>query len=142
MSTEKDEHLHLLRNCELFASIPDEALERIFELCTVETYGPGSIMFRVDDPADKIYIIESGVVEICRGGPDTPSTNTVAYLGERECLGEMAICSRCGQMQGPLPPEHVNCLCWRPTFILEQGKRTLAESESRPFSEIFKERKK
>ena len=36
-------------------------------------------------------------------------------------LGEMAICSRCRLMQGPLPPKHVNCRCW-PIFYFEQGK--------------------
>jgi CRP-like cAMP-binding protein len=90
-SIDRDEFLHFLRQSQLFAFLPDEVLSRFIEESTLESYGPGSVIFRVDDPADKVYVIKSGVVEICRRGPNTPKMETVAYLGERETLGEMAI---------------------------------------------------
>jgi len=91
VSINREEALHFLRQCELFATLSDEALKRVMEECIPETYGPGSVIFSVDDSADKVYIIKSGVVEICRMGPNTRKTDVVAYLGEREALGEMSI---------------------------------------------------
>jgi CRP-like cAMP-binding protein len=88
---DRDEFVHFLRQCQLFSSVPDEALDRVLEACSIETYGPDSEIFRVNDPADKVYIVKSGVVEICRSRPNTPKTYIAAYLGEREPLGEMAI---------------------------------------------------
>lgn len=90
-SFDKDEILHFLRQCQLFANLPDEALAQVIERCTLETYGPGSVIFNIEDPADKVYVIKSGVVEISREGPNTQRMNVVAYLGEREALGEMSI---------------------------------------------------
>lgn len=90
-SINRDEVLHFLRQCQLFASLPDEELDRIMEKCTLETYGPDSIIFDIDNPSDRVYVIKSGVVEICRTGPNTRKTDVVAYLGERETVGEMSI---------------------------------------------------
>ena len=90
-SLKKDEVLHFLRQCQLFASLTDDDLSRVWEKCTLETYGPGSEIFRVNDPSDKVYVIKSGVVEICRADPKSPLIAVVAYLGEQETLGEMSI---------------------------------------------------
>lgn len=90
-SMNREEARHFLNQCELFASLPDESLDRVTEKCAVETHGPGSVIFRVDDPSDKVYIIRAGVVEICRTDPITRKMEIVAYLGEREALGEMSI---------------------------------------------------
>jgi CRP-like cAMP-binding protein len=93
-SMNREECLHFLRQCQLFVSLPDDALGRVVDKCSLETYGPGSVIFHVDDPADKVYVIKSGVVEICRSGPRTIKMDIAAYLGERETLGEMAILTR------------------------------------------------
>lgn len=90
-SINRDEALRSLRQCQLFSPLSDEALHRVIDKCALETYGPGSVIFRVDDPSDKVYVIKSGVVEICRKGPNKPKMDVAAYLGERETLGEMAI---------------------------------------------------
>ena len=90
-SINRKEALHFLRQCQLFASLPDQALHRVIDVSTLETYGPGSVIFRIDDSADKIYVIKSGVVEVCRTGPNTQKMDVVAYLGERETIGEMSI---------------------------------------------------
>ncbi|MBW2058717.1 MAG: cyclic nucleotide-binding domain-containing protein [Deltaproteobacteria bacterium] len=90
-SRKGDELFSFLKQCELFSSLPDRVLARILEKCTFETYGPGSVIFRVGDPADKVYVIRSGVVEICREDRDRAKPEIVAYLGEREILGEMSI---------------------------------------------------
>jgi len=88
---DRKEFRHFLKQSQLFAPVPDECLDRITEKLTLENHGPGSEVFRVDDPADKVYIIKSGVVAICRTDPNTGKEETAAYLGERETLGEMSI---------------------------------------------------
>jgi CRP-like cAMP-binding protein len=90
-SLSRDEILESLRQCQLFASLPDETLDQIVKKCTCQTYGPGSVVFDVEDPSDTVYIIKSGVVEISRTNPTTQESQIVAYLGEREAIGEMAI---------------------------------------------------
>ena len=90
-SLNREEALHFLKQCQLFASLTDEDLNRILEKCTLESYGPGAEIFCANDPSDKIYVIKSGVVEICRTDPNSPLIAVVAYLGERETLGEMSI---------------------------------------------------
>lgn len=87
----KDEVLAFLKQCQLLDSLPDETLGQVVEKCTLETYGPGSVIFDIEDPSDKVYIIKSGVVEISRTGPKIQKMEVVAYLGEREMIGEMAI---------------------------------------------------
>jgi CRP-like cAMP-binding protein len=113
-----NESLHFMKHCQLFASLPDDAIHRIIGKCTLERYGPGSVIFHVDDPADKIYIIKSGVVEICRSHTNTPKNDIVAYLGERETLGEMSILT--GSPRGSLArvPEKAELLAvTRTAFI-------------------------
>jgi CRP-like cAMP-binding protein len=89
--TSGDESLRFLGQCRLFSSLPDDSLRRVVEVSTLKRYGPDSVIFRLDDPADRVYIIKSGVVEICRERPGTSKPEIVAYLGERETMGEMAI---------------------------------------------------
>lgn len=55
----------------------------------LETYWPGSVIFREDEPGDCAYIIERGSVLITRtlGGEQT----VIAELGPGELMGEMAV---------------------------------------------------
>jgi CRP/FNR family cyclic AMP-dependent transcriptional regulator len=90
-SINREETLRFLKQCQLFSSLPDQALHRVMEAMTLESHGPGAVVFQVDDPSDKVYLIKSGVVEICRTGSSTPNVEIAAYLGERETLREMSI---------------------------------------------------
>jgi CRP-like cAMP-binding protein len=99
-----------LRQCELFASLPDEALDRVLETCSVQNHGPGSVIFRPDDPSDRIYIIKSGVVEISRKSPDTGEAEIATYLGERETLGEMSIFTESPRSSMARVPERAELL--------------------------------
>ncbi len=50
---------------------------------------PGEILFREDDPGDRMYLIKSGKIKITKGGGDVEKT--LAYLKEGDFFGEMAI---------------------------------------------------
>jgi len=80
-----------LKNSEIFGSLSTEKLKIILDRGKVETHTPGSTIFRIGDPSDAIYVIKSGVVEICRAKGDHEKMAVVAYLGEGDPIGEMAI---------------------------------------------------
>ncbi|MFQ6078382.1 MAG: cyclic nucleotide-binding domain-containing protein, partial [Thermodesulfobacteriota bacterium] len=68
-----------------------EKLKLIVDRGRMETYTPGSTIFRIGDPSNAIYVIKSGVVEICRAKGDREKMAVAAYLGEGDPIGEMAI---------------------------------------------------
>ncbi len=123
---DRDEILEFLRQCQLFASLSDETIEQVLEKCTFETYGPGSVVFDVEDPSDTVYLIKSGVVEISRTDPKTQKMEVVAYLGEREMVGEMAILT--GSPRGSMArvPERAEVMILsRKAFLSLLGKAPL-----------------
>lgn len=86
-----DEEIDFLKNSEIFGRLSTEELKIIVDSGRIKTYTPGSTIFRIGDPSDAIYVIKSGVVEICREKGDRDKIAVVAYLGESDPIGEMAI---------------------------------------------------
>jgi CRP-like cAMP-binding protein len=86
-----EEEIGFLKNAEIFARLSAEELKVILNRGRMETYTPGSTIFRIGDPSDSIHVIKSGVVEICRAKGDREKIIVVAYLGESDPIGEMAI---------------------------------------------------
>ena len=76
----------------------------------VETFTRGSVIFNIGDPADAVYVVRTGVVEICRGGGDEENVSVVAYLGESEAIGETAIITGSPRASMARVPEKVEIL--------------------------------
>jgi CRP-like cAMP-binding protein len=57
----------------------------------MEKHSPGSILFDIGQTADALYVVKKGVVEICRKGAENDEMAVVAYLGESDPIGEMAV---------------------------------------------------
>jgi len=95
-----EEEIGFLKKAEIFGRLSTEALKTILDRGHMETHTPGSIIFRIGDPSDAIYLIKSGVVEICRAKGDREKMTVVAYLGESDPIGEMAIMT--GSSRGSL----------------------------------------
>ena len=95
-----EEEIGFLRNSEIFGRLSTEKLKIILDGGKIETHSPGSTIFRIGDPSDAIYVIKSGVVEICRAKGDRDKIAVVAYLGESDPIGEMAITT--GSSRGSL----------------------------------------
>ena len=53
-----------LQTSDLFAGLGDETLTRIAALCQMESYKAGTVIFSEGDPADKLYILNEGIVTI------------------------------------------------------------------------------
>lgn len=86
-----EKEIDFLKNSEFFGRLSTEKLKIIVDRGRIETHTPESIIFRIGDPSDAIYVIKSGVVEICREKGDREKMTVVAYLGEGDPIGEMAI---------------------------------------------------
>ena len=53
-----------LQTSDLFAGLGDEMLAKIAKLCQTESYQAGAVIFAEGDPADKLYILDEGIVII------------------------------------------------------------------------------
>lgn len=84
--------IRFLKRAEIFEDLDPRTLRLIRDHGSIETYQtPGSILFQLGDSADAMYVVKSGVVEICRATGEGQALSVVAYLGEGDTIGEMAI---------------------------------------------------
>jgi CRP-like cAMP-binding protein len=79
-----------LKGSDLFEHQPDEVLRAVLAQGTLTEFGPGQTVFRQGDPGDRLYIVKSGVLEIVAAREGSEPT-TLAYLGEGEVVGELAL---------------------------------------------------
>jgi CRP-like cAMP-binding protein len=87
-----DDSIRFLKRAEIFEGLRAAHLRIILQRGAVESYyTPGDILFQLGEPADALYVVKSGVVEICRARGEDEAPSVVAYLGEGETIGEMAI---------------------------------------------------
>lgn len=79
-----------LRASDLFEHQTEEVLRAVLAQGRIEGFGAGQFVFRQGDAGDRLYIVKSGVLEILatRDGADPVP---IAYLGEGEVLGELAL---------------------------------------------------
>ncbi|UCD78980.1 MAG: cyclic nucleotide-binding domain-containing protein [Desulfobacterales bacterium] len=87
-----DDHISFLKRAEIFEALGSDHLWIVLRHGSIESYTtPGAILFQLGDPADVLYVVKSGVVEICRARGEGETPSVVAYLGEGDTIGEMAI---------------------------------------------------
>jgi CRP-like cAMP-binding protein len=60
------------------------------ESISERSFQQGDIVFRQGDPADRVYVLRSGEVEVIREDPKKGET-VIARLGEGQYFGEMAL---------------------------------------------------
>jgi CRP-like cAMP-binding protein len=84
-----------LRECELFSTLSDLTLQALFLRGQVVVFEPGDDVFHIGDPADYLYVIKSGVVEIRRPAMEGSRELTpVAYVSAGDVIGEVAMFTR------------------------------------------------
>ncbi len=82
--------IEALRSVPLFGSLDDTAARLLRDLMVVRDVPPGTLLFKLDDPGDAMYLIEGGQVRIYVH--DEAGENlTLAELGDGDFFGEMAI---------------------------------------------------
>jgi hypothetical protein len=78
-----------LKSAPLFAAIEGEELAALADIALEHAFQPGEIIFEENQTPHHLYVIVEGKVEIFRRVDSTE--RALAYLGEKECFGEMAI---------------------------------------------------
>lgn len=80
----------LFRSIPLFSLLNASQVMEVMRVCSFKTYAAGEVLFREDEAADAMVIIERGEVSITKrslGGEDV----RVAYVGDGSVIGEMAL---------------------------------------------------
>jgi CRP/FNR family cyclic AMP-dependent transcriptional regulator len=78
---------------ELFQGVSPDVLDGLSRATERVELGDGAVVFREDDPADALYVLESGKVRIAKGRGAKAGTYArfLATLGPGDVLGEMAL---------------------------------------------------
>ena len=94
--TERDQAMLLsiekvlfLKSAPLFAAIEGEELAALADIALEHAYQPGEIIFEENQAPHHLYVLVQGKVEVFRRVDS--KERALAYLGEKECFGEMAI---------------------------------------------------
>ena len=79
------EKVLFLKSIDLFREIPGEDLARVAQIAEEIEFEPSETVMTEGEIGDSMYLIVDGRVQVTR------HQNVIAELGERECVGEMAI---------------------------------------------------
>jgi phosphoserine phosphatase RsbU/P len=74
----------------LFQDIPSEDLDRMVDELPIETYEPGSYLFRDGDPGENLYVVQDGHLEILLAA-DSADEMLLKICGPGEYVGEMGL---------------------------------------------------
>jgi CRP-like cAMP-binding protein len=80
----------LLREIPLFATLSPEELHDLLKQLEKETYPPNTIIFWMDEPGDKLYVIEKGKVRISYSNKEGKEI-ILNMLGENAFFGELSL---------------------------------------------------
>ena len=81
--------VELLQRMPIFGAIRDDALEFLLQQTRSVKVRAGAYFFRETDPADCMYVLESGRVAVLKSWQGKELL--MRHLGEGDCFGEMAL---------------------------------------------------
>lgn len=77
-----------LKEVDLFASFPDEDVDRLAGVADEVSINEGESLVRAGTPPDQLFVIEEGTVEVKR------DDETIAKLGPGDVVGERGVMKR------------------------------------------------
>lgn len=98
----------ILQKIDLFSHLPESDIVLLAQMVEEVEYDAGEVVCRVGDYGDALYGIIEGTVRIHRDDV------TLAYLGEGDCFGEMAIIDS--------GPRSADCTATAPSVLLQLHK--------------------
>lgn len=75
----------------LLELLPEATQETLSAASTPVTLHAGRWLFRAGDPADAMYVVRSGRLEVVREGPTEATTEVLEVLGPGAALGELGL---------------------------------------------------
>jgi CRP-like cAMP-binding protein len=88
------ERIELLAKCDLLRHLPADEIERLLPCFRSRHLRPGGILFRANDPADALYIIAMGKLEVLAASAGAGTNDRfIAQLGKGHAFGEMGLLS-------------------------------------------------
>lgn len=79
-----------LKRTELFADFELAELERVAVSTPYRSYQPGEVVFRMDDLADALYFVRSGLVKISKLFPNGKEA-ILGVVGQHDTFGELLL---------------------------------------------------
>lgn len=80
----------MLKNVELFAQLPDDALAAMEKLSVFRKYPKNTVLFMEGDDSSHLYIVKKGKVSASVSGEDGREV-ILNYMGEGDYFGELAL---------------------------------------------------
>lgn len=81
----------LVGSMPLFAALSFEERSWLLDRATDQTFAPGHVIIRQDDPGGTAYMILSGRVRVLESVPDSPVEMFLGELGAGEIFGELGV---------------------------------------------------
>jgi CRP-like cAMP-binding protein len=89
---DSQELIQLLSRCDLLRHLPPEQIQQLLPLIRVQYVTAGTTLFRADDPADALYIVARGKIDIlAKPEIESPEGRRLARLDAGQAFGEMAL---------------------------------------------------
>ena len=82
-------------------------------------FGPGEVVFRQRDRGDRLFVVNSGVLEVLSTPTDATEQVPVAYLGTGEVLGELALLTGSPRSATVRSPEHAEVFAVDRTVFID-----------------------
>lgn len=80
-----------LKNTNLFADLEPGELERLAATAVPRTCSAGEVIYRMDDPADALYLVSGGMVKVSRLFPNGKEA-ILSVVGAQGSFGELQLC--------------------------------------------------
>jgi CRP-like cAMP-binding protein len=77
-------------NFAVFAGAPPPLVSPTIEKLPLREFAAGETVLRENDPNDRVFLIQTGELEVWKGEPNQPTGVRVARLKAGECFGEMS----------------------------------------------------
>ncbi len=111
--------LAFLQESELFENQPKEVLRAVFAQGRMNEYGPGDVVFRQGDQGDRLLVVKRGVLEVLAASADGTDSVPVAYLGQGEVIGELALLTGSPRSATVRSPENAEVFSVEKTVFLD-----------------------
>ena len=75
---------------DVFQNLPDETVDNLFSTLPPRSYAAGEVLLRENQANNRVFLIESGELDVWKGEPQTPGGVKLVTLKSGSCFGEMS----------------------------------------------------